>query len=212
MNAMGKPNKNSQSRLEFERPGYSSSVLRTKPNESLEDFKVRMAKVGWTNLEKVGLHQSGPDPTVIHAGPSADGCNLCRRDAKRKAATGVTMTSPTMRDPPKKAVKAIDPAVPVANESNALPTSIDKPEDVEDSPLNKDAAADMAIRVDRIIEAEDQKATNQVEGVLPKKKRGRPTKKEKTASQKISASKGQPVVEEVVPPTRTDNYQDVERK
>jgi hypothetical protein len=80
---MSSEKKSNKSIPMFTRPGYSSPVLRSKAGENVDEFKKRMAKVGWTNLEKVGLH-AGPDPSVYHAG-SADKCPLCLRQQKRKA-------------------------------------------------------------------------------------------------------------------------------
>lgn len=73
----------------FTRPGYSSPVLRGKEGESIDEFKVRMAKMGWTNLEQVGLHES-PEARVYHAGKDKDKCELCLRQQKRTARAKVS--------------------------------------------------------------------------------------------------------------------------
>lgn len=65
----------------FERPGFKTPVLRGKKGETLSAFKARMAKVGWLNLEQVGLHEA-PEPSVYHAG-AKDQCKFCKRLARR---------------------------------------------------------------------------------------------------------------------------------
>lgn len=75
----------------FTRPGYSSPVLRSKKGETVDQFKLRMAKAGWTNLDTVGLHV-GPDPSVYHAG-SKDKCVLCERQQKRGARVAAKVAS-----------------------------------------------------------------------------------------------------------------------
>lgn len=65
----------------FERDGYKSPVLRAKRDEVEADFRKRMVKYGWKDLDKASLH-SGPEQGTYHAGPKDD-CPYCVRQSKR---------------------------------------------------------------------------------------------------------------------------------